>query len=90
MQVYTGQDAEAKAAIYVIHNIYQQNETEDVLSFDEKYDFNSVIRKVILHNTFISCPSTNKFYFQLLSHTKRLFFIGNEIINEKPQRKEIR
>ena len=90
MQVYAGQDAGAKAAIYVIHDIYQQIETEDFLFFDEEYVFNSVIRKVIQHNTFISCPSTNKFYFQLLSHTKRLFVIGKEIINEKPQRKEIR
>ena len=54
-------DAGYKAAVHTIHRIFDQEESEAVLLVDASNAFNSVNRKVFLHNVKVICPSISTF-----------------------------
>ena len=61
LQVCVGQDAGAEAAIHAMYDLFQQDETEAVLSVDAENAFNSINRKAMLHNMSITCPILSTF-----------------------------
>ena len=50
LQLSAGQDAGAEAAVHSLHDIFSEENTEAVLLVDAGNAFNSINRKVMLHN----------------------------------------
>ena len=76
LQVCAGQDAGCEAAVHAIHRIFDQEESEAVLLVDASNAFNSVNRKVFLHNVKVICPSISTFVENCYQAPSRLFVIG--------------
>ena len=57
LQVCAGQEGGCEAAIHVMRQIFNEDETEAVLLVDATGAFNSVNRQAALHNISILCPS---------------------------------
>ena len=56
LQVATGLNAGAEAAIHAMRTIFTQDSTEAVILIDASNAFNSLNRRVALHNIQITCP----------------------------------
>ena len=80
LQVRAGQEVGSEAAIHVIYDVYQQDETEDVFLVDADNAFNSINRKAMLHNISITCFLIRTFIANLLHGKARLFVVGNHEI----------
>ena len=78
LQVCAGQEAGAEAAMYAVHDIFNNQETEAVLLIDAENAFNLINRKVMLHNISITCPIISKYIINCYSTTARLFVIGGK------------
>ena len=50
LQLSADQDAGVEAVVNAIHDIFSEKNTKAVLLIDAENDFNSIIRKVMLHN----------------------------------------
>ena len=57
LQTVTGLKAGAKAAIHAIRTIFEDPSTEGAILVDASNSFNSLNRRVALHNIQIACPS---------------------------------
>ena len=55
-QLCTGQIAGVETAIHSVHDLFQHKDTEAVLLIDASNAFNSLNRKVALHNVQFTCP----------------------------------
>ena len=75
LQVFAGQDAGGEAAIHALRHIYEQEECEAVMLIDASNAFNSVNRKVLLHNVKIICPSIATFATNCYSSSSRLSIV---------------
>ena len=51
-----GQDAGVEAVVHSVHDIFSEETTEAVLLIDAGNAFNSINRKVMLHNMKFLCP----------------------------------
>ena len=60
LQTATGLKAEAEAAIYSTRRIFENSSTEAVILVDVNIAFNSINRKVALHNIQVTFPSFGK------------------------------
>ena len=56
IQVCVGHEAGAEAAIHAMRQIWDEGNTEEILLIDARNAFNSLNRKVALHNILILCP----------------------------------
>ena len=56
LQLSAGQDAEVEAVVHSVHDIFSEENTEAVLLIDAGNAFNSINRKVMLHNMKFLCP----------------------------------
>ena len=56
LQVCVGQNVRTRAAIHAMCDLFQIDETEAVLLVDAENAFNSIKRKAVLHNIFVTCP----------------------------------
>ena len=56
LQLSAGQKAGCEAAIHAMHGIFESNETEAILMINAENAFNSINRKVLLHNIEYLCP----------------------------------
>ena len=61
LQVGAGQDSGAMTVIHAVCNLFQQDETKEVLLVDTENTFNSINRKAMLHNISITCPIVSTF-----------------------------
>ena len=57
LQLCAGQDAGCEAAIHAMRSVFSEESTEAVLLVDASNAFNSLNRKVALHNIPILCPA---------------------------------
>ena len=57
LQLCSGHEAGAEAAVHAMHDVFKSNETEAVLLVDADNAFNSINRKILLHNIQYICPS---------------------------------
>ena len=76
LQVCAGQEAGSEAAIHAMENIFKEESTEAVLLVDATNAFNSINRKVFLHNISILCPAISTFVTNCYTSPARLFVIG--------------
>ena len=73
LQVYAGQESGSEVAAHATHKMYKEEHTEAVLLADAANAFNSVNRKVFLHN--VVCPSISIFIENSYTLPSRLFII---------------
>ena len=68
LQVATGLDSGAEAAIHAMKEIFEDDETDAVILVDASNAFNSLNRRVALHNIRITCPQ----FSYILTNTYRI------------------
>ena len=76
LQVCAGQEAGSEAAIHAMKKMFKEESTEAVLLVDAANTFNSIIRKVFLHNISILCPAISTFVTNCYATPARLFVTG--------------
>ena len=76
LQLCAGQESGAEAAIHAMHDIFADNDTEAVLLIDAENAFNSINRKVMLHNISVLCPIISIYITNCYSSPARLFITG--------------
>ena len=76
LQVCAGQEAGSEAAIHAMEKIFKEDSTEAVLPVDVANAFNSINRKVFLHNISILSPAIATFVTNCYTTPARLFVIG--------------
>ena len=59
LETATGLKTGAEAAIHSIRLIFEDSSTEAVILVDANKAFNSINRKVSLHNIKVTCPSSS-------------------------------
>ena len=84
LQICAGHEAGGEAAVHAMRGIFAEEETEAVLLVDAANVFNSVNRKVFLHNVKIICPPISTFVQNCYSEACRLFVIdGYDLSSEE-------
>ena len=76
LQVCAGQEAGSEAAIHAMEKIFKEESTEAVLLVDAANAFNSINRKLFLHNVSILCPAISICVTNCYATPARLFVIG--------------
>ena len=76
LQVYAGQKSGCAAAVHAMYKMYKEEHTEAVLLVDAADGFNSVNRKVFLHNISVVCLSIIIYVQNCYTLPSRLFIIG--------------
>ena len=59
-----------------MHKMYKEQHTEAVLLVDATNAYNSVNKKVFVHNTNVFCPSRSTYVQNCYTLLSRLFIIG--------------
>ena len=83
LQLFAGQEAGSEAAIHTMSDIYENNDTEAVLLVDAENAFNSINRKVLLHNTEYICPELATLIYNCYIIPARLFIIGGKELRSR-------
>ena len=83
LQVCAGQEAGSEAAAHAMHEIFKEQDTEAVLLIDATNAFNTVNRKVLLHNVKVICPAISPYVNNCYSLTSQLFVISGAEITTK-------
>ena len=76
LQKCSGLPAGIEAAVHAMQNIYSRESTEGVLLIDARNAFNSLNRRVALHNVHVQCPSLAKILLNSYGSPARLFVAG--------------
>ena len=78
-QLCTGQIAGVETAIHSVHDLFQHKDTEAVLLIDASNAFNSLNRKVALHNVQFTCPELSTIPQNTYGAPSDLFIDGETI-----------
>ena len=76
LQTATGLKAGAEATIHSVRLIFEDSSTEAVILVDANNTFNSINRKVALHNIQVTCPSFSKILINTYLSPSRLIILG--------------
>ena len=76
LQVDTGLNAGAEAAIHAMRTIFAQDSTEAVILIDASNAFNSLNRRVALHNIQITCPPFSTIMINTYRQPSRMVVLG--------------
>ena len=79
LQLSAGQDAGVEAIVHAMHDIFSEENTEAVLLIDAENAFNSINRKVILHEIKFLCPLISTYTSNCYAAPARLFISSNII-----------
>ena len=84
LQVSAGQEAGAEAAVHAMRDIFSDINTDAVLLIDAENAFNSLSRKVMLHNIKFICPVIATYIFNCYFKPSRLFIFGvSELLSKE-------
>ncbi|XP_057316854.1 uncharacterized protein LOC130657880 [Hydractinia symbiolongicarpus] len=73
LQLCAGQDSGCEAAVHAMKDIFEDEETDGVLLVDASNAFNSLNRRVLLHNLKIICPKLAIYVTNCYQTQARLF-----------------
>ena len=76
LQTETGLKAGTEAAIHSMRLIFEDSSTEAVILVDANNAFDSINRKVALHNIQVTCPSFSKILINTYRSPSRLIILG--------------
>ena len=84
LQLCVGQEGGAEAAIHAMTEIFADNETHGIIQVDANNAFNTINRKVLLHNITIMCPELSIYVNNCYKQPARLFVTGGiEILSSE-------
>ena len=84
LQISAGQEAGAEATIHAMRDFFANKITEAILLIDAENEFNSINRKVMLHNLNFICPIITTYITNCYITRARLFVIGGgEILSKE-------
>ena len=82
LQTATGIQGGAEAAIHAMKTIYERDDIEGVILVDASNAFNSLNRKVALHNVQVLCPNFATILINTYRQPSRLVILGgNELLS---------
>ena len=76
LQLCGGQITGSEAAIHAMHDVFNDDNTGGILLMDAENAFNSINRKVMLHNLKLICPVIATYISNCYMYPARLFIIG--------------
>ena len=80
LQLCAGQQVGCEAAVHAMNQIFAEEETDALLLVDATNAFNSINRKVMLHNIQYLCPSMSTYTYNCYCTASRLFVQGGKEI----------
>ena len=83
LQLSAGQDAGVEVVVHAVHDIFSKENTEAILLIDAENAFNSINRKVMLHNMKFLCPLISTYICNFYAAPARLFILGEDEILSK-------
>ena len=83
LQVCTGQETGAEAAIHAVHDIFKYYTADAVYLVDAENAFNAINRKAMLHNISVICPIISTYISNCYNTPARLLIIGGKEILSK-------
>ena len=83
LQLSAWQDAGVEAVAHAMHDIFSEENTEAVLLIDTENAFDSINRKVMLHNMKFLCPLVSTYISNYYTAPARLFIFGGGQILSK-------
>ena len=82
-QLYGGKVAGSEAAMHAVHDVFNDHNTEGMLLIDAENAFNSINRKVMLHNLKLMCPVIARYISNIYMCPAKLFIIsGGELFSQ--------
>ena len=78
LQVCAGQQAGVESAIHSMVDLFESDTTSAIIQIDATNAFNSLNRKVFLHNIKIICPELANFVYNCYTSSSRLFVRGRK------------
>ena len=76
LQLCAGQPSGCEAAVHAVSDIFDEESTDALLLVDADNAFNSLNRKVLLHNIIYLCPPMSTYIRNCYSSPSRLFVLG--------------
>jgi len=77
------QEAGCEAAIHAMHSLFQSSDTQAVLLADASNAFNSLNRRVSLHNLHFTCPPLAVTISNVYREASSLFIDGYSLLSEE-------
>ena len=82
-QLCAGQEGGIEGGIHAATEIFRMESCEGLIQVDAKKAFNSLNRKLMLHNLEMICPELSTFGWNCYSTPARLFILGGEEIQSE-------
>ena len=76
LELCAGQPAGAEAAVHALSDLFQSGDVEGVLLVDASNAFNTLNRRVMMHNIQLLCPMLAVLVINLYRSAARLFVLG--------------
>ena len=84
LQLCAGQQSGCEAGIHAMSDIYDDDDTHGIIQVDANNAFNTINRKMFLHNIKIICPEISTFISNCYQKPARLFVVGGiEIMSQE-------
>ena len=83
LQLCAGQESGCEAGIHAMHDIYTDEDTHGIIQVDANNAFNTINRKMFLHNINILCPEIATFIKNCYQQPARLFVVGGVEIQSR-------
>ena len=76
LQLCVGQEGGCEAGVHAMHAMFEEDRTHGIIQIDANNAFNTINRKVFMHNIRIICPEIGTFVLNCYSRPARLFVMG--------------
>ena len=76
LQMCVGQEGGCEAGVHAMHTIFQDDNTHGIIQVDANNAFNTINRRVFMHNIQIICPEIANFVINCYQKPARLFVVG--------------
>ena len=76
LQMCVGQEGGCEAGVHAMWDIFQDNDTHGIIQVDANNAFNTINRRVFLHNIEIICPEIATYIKNCYLKPARLFVVG--------------
>ena len=84
LQLCAGQKSGCEAGIHAMSDIYHDADTHGIIQVDANNAFNTINRKMFLHNIKLICPEISIFIINCYQQPARLFVVGGiEILSQE-------
>ena len=83
LQLCGGHEGGCEVGVHAVVDMFNDEDTEGVIQVDASNAFNSINRKILLHNTKIICPQFATYIYNSYCAPARLFIVGGKEIKSR-------